>query len=86
MKHRGGPNQDFNFVLDKVKMKLAGWKANLLSMVGRSILIQASSLSIPAYVMQSCMLPGHVLEGIDRVNRNFLWGSTDSSKKMHWVG
>ena len=86
MKHRGGPNQDFNFVLDKVKMKLTGWKANLLSMVGRSILIQASSLSIPAYVMQSCMLPGKVLEGIDRVNKNFLWGSTDGSKKMHWVG
>ena len=39
IKHRGRPNQDFNFVLDKVKKKLVGWKANLLSLAGRAVLI-----------------------------------------------
>ena len=34
MKHRRASNQDFNFVLEKVKKKLVGWKANLLSMAG----------------------------------------------------
>ena len=53
MKHHGASNQDFNFVLEKVKKKLAGWKANLLSMAGRSVLMQASSSAIPAYVMQN---------------------------------
>lgn len=77
---------DYNFVLDKVKKKLASWKANLLSMARRAVLFQASSSTIPAYVMQSSMLPSKVLERIDRVNRNFLWGSSESSKKMHWVG
>ena len=48
--------------------------------------LQASSSTIPAYVMQCNMLPGKVLEGIDRVNRNFLWGSSEDRKKMHWVG
>lgn len=67
-------------------MKLVGRKANLLSMAGRTVLIQASSSAIPSYIMQSCMLPRKVLEGIDRVNRNFLWNSSDSSEKMHWVG
>lgn len=86
IKHQGEANQDFNFILDRVKRKLAGWKANLLSMAGRAVLIQPSSSSIPAYVTQSNLLPEKVLEGIDRVNRNFLWGSTESSKKMHWVG
>ena len=38
-------------ILDRVKKKLASWKANLLSMTGRMILIQASSLAIPSYVM-----------------------------------
>ena len=68
-------------MLDKVKSKLVGWKANLLSMAGRSVLIQAASLTILSYVMQSCMLLGKVLEGIDRVNRSFLWGSSDNHKK-----
>ena len=36
--------------------------------------------------MQSNSLPSKVLEGIDRVNRYFLWGSTESKGKMHWVG
>ena len=86
MKHRGASNQDFNFVLEKVKKKLAGWKANLLSMAGRAVLIQASTLAIPAYVMQNNLLPGKILDGIDRVNRNFLWNSSSTKRSMHWVG
>ena len=68
-------------MLDKVKSKLFGWKANLLSMAGRSVLIQAASSTISSYVMQRCMLLEKVLEGIDRVNRSFLWGSSDNHKK-----
>ena len=43
---------DYNYILDRVKQKLAGWKTNMLSLVGRIVLIQASSAAIPAYVMQ----------------------------------
>ena len=28
IKHPGSSSQDFNFVLDRVKQKLSGWKAN----------------------------------------------------------
>ena len=72
LKHPGNRKQDFSFVLDRVKKKLTGWKANLLSMVGRMVLIQSSSSTILAYVMQSNLLPSKILDGIDRVNRNFL--------------
>ena len=53
-------------MLDRVKSKLVGWKANLLSMAGRAVLIQASSSVVPAYIMQSNLLPSKVLDGIDR--------------------
>ena len=49
IKHCGGRNEDLNFILERVKQKLAGWKANLLSLAGRAILIQASTTTIPAY-------------------------------------
>ena len=55
-------------------------------MAGKAVLIQASSSAIPAYIMQSNLLPGKVLDGIDKVNRNFLWGLTENKGKMHWVG
>ena len=45
--------------------------------------------AIPAYIMQCNLLLGKVLDGIesiDRVNRNFLWGSTEEKGTMHWVG
>ena len=86
LKHLRTSAQDFNFILDKVKQKLAEWKANMLSLAGRSILIQASSATIPSYVMQGVYLPQKILDGIDRVNRNFLWGSSDATKKIHWIG
>lgn len=44
-------SRDYNFILDRVKQKLAGWKANLLSLAGRTVLIQAFFAAIPAYVM-----------------------------------
>lgn len=50
---------------------------------GINVLIHASSSTIPNYVMQDAPIPSKILEGIDRVNRNFLWGMTDHAKKMH---
>ena len=69
-----------------MKQKLSGWKANLLSLASRRVLIQSSLATIPSYIMQCSYLPGRVLNGLDRVNRNFLWGSTESTKKIYWVG
>lgn len=86
IKHRGASNKDLSFILERVKQKLAGWKVNLLSLAGRVVLIQASTTTIPAYVMQSTALPKKLLANLDKVNKNFLWGSTDDAKKVHWVG
>ena len=36
--------------------------------------------------MQCTTLPKRLLNNIDRVNRNFLWGSSENTKKTHWVG
>ncbi|XP_075636557.1 uncharacterized protein LOC142608762 [Castanea sativa] len=85
LKHTGVRKHYFDFVLDRVKKNLSGWKANLLSMAGQLVLIHASSSTIPNFVMQQASLPEKILKGIDRVNRNFLWGSLDHVRKMHWV-
>lgn len=84
-RHPGFSNQDFNYVLDRVKSKLAGWKSNLLSMAGRAMLIQSSPATVPNYAMQCANLPSIIVDNIDRINQKILWGSTESSKKMHWI-
>nr|XP_023896924.1 uncharacterized protein LOC112008814 [Quercus suber] len=37
IRHPGSSSHDFDFILDQMKQKLAGWKANLLSMAGRRL-------------------------------------------------
>lgn len=48
IKQPGSSSQDYNFILDRVKQKLAGWKANLLFLAGRTVLIKASLAVIPS--------------------------------------
>ena len=86
LKHPGSSANDFNFILDRVKQKLSGWKANLWSLAGRVVLVKHVSSTIPNYVMQCNHLLSKIIDGIDRVNRNFLWGSSKMARKVHWVG
>ena len=85
LKHRG-IQQDFGFILERILNKLAGWKANILSLVGRVILSQSITSTIPNYVMQSVALPPKIMQGIDKLNRNFIWGSSENRKKVHLIG
>ena len=36
--------------------------------------------------MQGEALPIHLCEKLDKINRDFLWGSTREKKKLHLVG
>lgn len=85
LKLLGSSSQDFNFVIDKVQNKLQRWKSNLLSIAEQVVLSQSVIAAIPSYVMQGCMLPNRVLNGVDRINRNFLWGFIEEAKRMHMV-
>uniref|UniRef100_A0A2N9FQ21 Reverse transcriptase domain-containing protein n=1 Tax=Fagus sylvatica TaxID=28930 RepID=A0A2N9FQ21_FAGSY len=81
----GRDKRAFDFILEKVRDKLAGWKAKTLSLAGRCTLIQAVTTSIPTHVMQCTMLPGKICTELDKLNRNFLWGDTLEKKKLHLI-
>lgn len=77
------PRNQYNFIVDRMKSKLASWKANSLSLAGRTVLVKSVLLSVPVYNMQSQLLPVHICSSIDKINRDFLWGSTDEQRKTH---
>ena len=58
----------------------------MLSFAGRLVLTQAVTSTIPNYTMQCTEFPSKILQGVDRLNRNFLWGSSENKKKVHLVG
>ncbi|KAK9278780.1 hypothetical protein L1049_028358 [Liquidambar formosana] len=83
--HSRVSKETYFYVLDKVQNHLFGWKADHLSMAGRTLLVQSVTSAIPGYVMQSSKLPEGLLNQLDRVNCKFIWGSTESNKKIHLV-
>uniref|UniRef100_A0A2N9H633 CCHC-type domain-containing protein n=1 Tax=Fagus sylvatica TaxID=28930 RepID=A0A2N9H633_FAGSY len=39
-----------------------------------------------SFIRENSIIPSRVCSELDKLNRNFLWGSTDEKKKMHMVG
>jgi len=74
-------NFDFNFILDKINGRLAGWKMNLLSRSGRITLAKSVVTAMPIYTMQNHWLPFGICENIDAIFRSFIWGRN----YCHWV-
>lgn len=68
--------KDFQFIIDNLQSKLAGWKKQFLNITGRTTLAKASLSSIPNHVMQFTKLPSSILKKIDQIQRNFIWGSS----------
>ena len=72
--------------MERVQAKLAGWKSKSLSPAGRLVLIKAVVSSILEYDMQCYKLSAKVCEDVNKLTRDFLWGSTVEKKKLHLVG
>lgn len=84
--HKRAKRNRLNFIFERVMNKLSGWKESFLSFVRRSVLVKSVMSAIPNYVMQATALPAHLYEKLDKINRDFLWGSTSEKRRLHLVG
>lgn len=75
----------FSGIIEGIKDRLAGWKARTLSFVGRHALAQATLTTIPYYTMQTTLIPKGVIQSIERLSRNFLWGEVEGERRCHLV-
>ena len=82
--HHQRPNkQTCQSIIDRIKLTLSGWKARTLSLAILSTLIQAVTLALPDHIMNVNYLPKCITSVVDKVNRDFLWGSTGDQRKIH---
>lgn len=58
---------EFSFIVDKLAIKLAGWKGKHMSMAGRNTLIKSVALAIPSFLMQSFLMSAGIYEKIDKL-------------------
>nr|KYP37880.1 Putative ribonuclease H protein At1g65750 family [Cajanus cajan] len=75
----------WNLVVEKIKRRLSNWKGKVLSMAGRVQLINSVLTSLPLYYLSFYKIPKGVSSEISRLQRQFLWGSNQGTKKMAWI-
>jgi hypothetical protein len=71
--------------VEKIKGKLAGWKAKQLSLAGRITLAKSIIQATPIYPMMSTPLPKSCLQEIEKVQRAFIWGDNEDGRKAHMI-
>ncbi|KAF7838390.1 ribonuclease H [Senna tora] len=76
---------NFKHIIESIQKKLAGWKASCLSLAGRATLVQSALSTIPLYHMQHNKIPKGVVNQIEKIERDFLWGSTPEKRSLHQV-
>ncbi|KAG7547784.1 Ribonuclease H domain [Arabidopsis suecica] len=83
--HKRINKETFSEVIERVTSRLSGWKGRFLSMAGRLTLTKSVLSSIPVHTMSVISLPKSSLDRLDRISRDFLWGSTNEKRKQHLV-
>lgn len=69
------PHRDhFMPLIEKFEKRLEGWRGRMISRGGRLQLVKSVLSSIPIYHMGCFKIPQWVLNRIDKVRRDFLWG------------
>ena len=72
--HKNRSHSEFNFLMEKVQERLAGWKTRLFSPASRLVLIKAAMTPMPEYIMQCAIISAKVCNVVDKLCRDFLWG------------
>jgi hypothetical protein len=69
-------------VADKIKAKLASWKASLLSIAGRVQLVKSVIQGMLVYSISIYSWPISLLKGLERWIKNFIWSGDISQRKL----
>nr|GEV83096.1 putative RNA-directed DNA polymerase, eukaryota, reverse transcriptase zinc-binding domain protein [Tanacetum cinerariifolium] len=72
-------------LIDRFHKRLSSWKANLLSIGGRSTLIKAVLGSLGIYYLSIFKCPESVLKSLESLRASFFWGGSGDQKKMAWI-
>jgi hypothetical protein len=71
-------------VIKKILCWLANWKMLYLSKDGRIALIRSTPSNLPTYCVALFPLPSSVVNHIEKLQRNFLWGGLEKEFKFIW--
>ena len=74
----------FQPLVDRIKIKLASWKASLLSFAGRLELIRSVVQGMMIYSISIYSWPVNLIKELDKYMRNFLWSGDRKLVIVSW--
>lgn len=72
-------------IVSKFQGKLAGWKVNMLSHAGRTVLIKSVLSSVPVYYMAIEKLSNKTVDELEGLMRRFMWGKVGKERYMAMI-
>ncbi|MCH90084.1 putative non-LTR retrolelement reverse transcriptase, partial [Trifolium medium] len=76
---------DYQYIIEQLQNKLTAWKAKNLSFAGRVTLAKSVMEAVPIYPMMTASIPNSILQEVQRLQRDFIWGDTINGRKHHAV-
>jgi hypothetical protein len=73
----------FQNLQSRLLKRIVAW-GDTLSLAGKETMIKAVAQAIPTYIMGVFKLPMSVCDDLNRMVRNFWWGSSKGKRKTHW--
>ncbi|KAB1210543.1 hypothetical protein CJ030_MR6G010839 [Morella rubra] len=70
-------------IIERTERRLAGWKQCYLSKGGRVTLIKSILVNLPTYFLSLFPLSSSVACRLEKLQRDFLWGSNENVHKFH---
>eukprot|EP00253_Pinus_taeda_P028735 PITA_28735 len=75
----------WRILLEKLESKLSLWTLRSLNMASRVVLIKSVLQAMPLYLFSILAAPKWVLKRIRNMQRDFLWGSSETNRKWALV-
>lgn len=76
------------YILDRIRPRLAGWKGRLLPIAGRRVLVRCVLTALPVFALAVLRAPKKLYKEVDKARRRFLWAQdeelTGGKCKVNW--
>ncbi|KAK9106204.1 hypothetical protein Scep_023048 [Stephania cephalantha] len=73
-------------VMESAVAQAKGWHPSRISLASRATLCKAILNASPLYTMQATAIPKGICDTLNKSCRKFLWGSSDTCRKVHLIG
>lgn len=83
LKSKAYLKEDWRWLVERFFSKISLWEYRSLSLGGRVVLAQTVLMQMSVYWAHLYLLPASIIQAMNRISANFIWGAKDDRGKIH---